>query len=59
MDLDKALEKYQVIVDYDGVFPIGCDYAVVDDEGIIAYFHSESDACAFRLMKINFLLNNK
>ncbi len=33
-------------------------YAVLDDDGIIAYFANEKDANAFRLMKINMELNS-
>jgi len=32
-------------------------WAVLNDEGIIAYFEYEKDACAFRLNKINNILN--
>jgi hypothetical protein len=32
-------------------------YAVANDDGIIAYFRDEKDAFAFRLDKINQILN--
>jgi hypothetical protein len=32
-------------------------YAVANDQGIVAYFGAERDAFAFRLMKINIILN--
>jgi len=32
-------------------------YAVANDDGIVAYFGKEADACRFRLAEINRILN--
>jgi len=37
--------------------PSGWWAVSTDDDGIIAYFHKEEDACRFRLNYINTLLN--
>lgn len=38
---------------------IGDWWAVSNDSGIVAYFGNEKDALAFRLMKINMILNSQ
>lgn len=53
--LDHLLEKWLVVWETHGG-PEGW-YAVVNDDGIVAYFSNEKDACDFRLMKINMELN--
>ncbi len=63
-DLDTLLSTYEVgEVDEDHTEanadrcpPIGW-YFVSNDDGAIAYFASESDACRFRLSEINRKLN--
>lgn len=55
--LDYLLEDWSVIYpgQHDG--PMTDWFAVTNDLGIIAYFAEEKDAFAFRLMKINMILN--
>lgn len=59
LSLDDVLEVYSVAhpgAHDDEHCPEGW-YAVCDDDGHIAYFAHEKDACAFRLMLCNFALN--
>ena len=59
MTLDELLDEYQVEEDREDIFPVSyMKWAVSDSSGIIAYFEEESDAFAFRMMKINFKLNS-
>lgn len=59
MNIDSALEQFQVIPPGDWYTEANLTdwFAVVNGEGIIAYFAREVDACAFRLMQVNRLLN--
>jgi hypothetical protein len=61
--LEKLLEEYQVHAS--GVWEnelnnsiISEWYAVSNNDGIIAYFSNEKEACYYRLCKINRILNN-
>lgn len=59
--LDSLLENIGVLEpgmwDNAAAGVIGDWYAVVNDEGIIAYFGKQSDAYRFRLAEINRVLN--
>ncbi len=57
LNIDELLEIWSVSQDWENdTGPKGW-FAVVNHEGIIAYFGTEADAFAFRLMKINHILN--
>lgn len=66
-DLDALLEDYEVFqIDYEGLtkaqhIKIPEDWYSVStgDEGDVAYFKHERDACAFRLLRINDEMNHR
>ncbi len=58
-NLDELLEEYLVDFAWENDEGPKNWYAVSNNDGIIAYFGNEKDAFAFRLMKINFILNTK
>ncbi len=57
--LEELLEEWSVIPPgmWENVFGPEGWYAVSNNDGIIAYFGKEEDAFAFRLDKINTILN--
>ena len=62
MDLIKLLEEWQVMPPQMWENPLSNYiikdwWAVVNNEGIVAYFGNEKDAYSFRLNKINQILN--
>jgi hypothetical protein len=59
LDLDSLLESWTVLSP--GSWENECNlkdwWAVTNDQGIVAYFGSETDALRFRLNEINRVLN--
>lgn len=59
-NLDRALEKWLVLEEAEFRQKPECPegwWAVVNDEGIIAYFRDEADAFRFRFAEINREMN--
>ena len=59
LSLEQLLDEVQVIEEFENEATgiLSGWFAVANNEGIIAYFGNEKDACRFRLDYINQILN--